>query len=131
MSEHRGQLDEAFVRNAIGSFLRIGVLVLLIVYCLRFVGPFINITLWATIIAVSLYPLHQKFAGALGGREKLSATIIVVVLLSILLVPVSMMTNSTVEHAQRVSVELRAGEFSIPAPSEKVQTWPLIGRKAH
>jgi predicted PurR-regulated permease PerM len=130
-TEHPSQLDEAFVRNAIGSFLRIGVLLLLIVYCLRFVGPFVNITLWATIIAVSLYPLHQKFAGVLGGRKKLSATVIVLVLLAALLVPVSMMTNSTVEQAQRLSGELSAGEFSIPAPSEKVKTWPVIGRKAH
>jgi len=129
--EDRKQADEAFIRNAINSFLRIGVLLLLIVYCLYIIGPFVDLTLCAMIIAHTLNPAHQKFSAILGNREKLSATIIVLVCPAVLLVPASLMTESGIESAQRLSGELRTGELSIPPPSDKVATWPLIGNKVH
>ena len=119
------------MHNAVNSSLRIGVLFLLIVYCLYIVGPFINLTLWATVLAVALYPAHQKFSSVLGNRQKLSAAIIVLACLTILLVPVSLMTESGVESALSLSDELRAGELSIPAPTDKVASWPLVGKKVH
>jgi predicted PurR-regulated permease PerM len=130
-TEDRKQADETFVRNAINSSLRIGVLLLLIVYCLYIVGPFINLTLWAIIIAVALYPVHQKFSAILGDRQKLSATVIVLICLVVLLVPVSLMTESGIDSALSLGGELRSGELSIPPPSDKVATWPLVGNKVH
>ncbi len=119
------------MRNAVNSFLRIGFLLLLIVYCLRIAGPFINLTLWAVIIAVALYPMHLKFCALLGNRPKLSATIIVLVGLAVLLIPVSMLAESSIESARTLSGQLRTGELSIPPPSDKVASLPLIGENVH
>ncbi|MGI9233123.1 MAG: AI-2E family transporter [Woeseiaceae bacterium] len=129
--EDRFQPDEAVMRNSVNAFLRIGFLLLLIIYCLRIAGPFINLTLWAIIIAVALYPMHLKFAALLGNRPKLSATIIVLVGLALLLVPVSMLAESSIESVRNLSGELRSGELSIPPPTDKVAEWPLIGERVH
>ncbi len=130
-TEDRYQPDEAFMRNAMNAFLRIGLLLLLISYCMRIAGPFINLTLWAIIIAVALHPMHLKFAALLGNRPKLSATIIVLVGLALLLVPVSMLAESSIDSMRNLGGELRAGELSIPPPSDKVASWPLIGEKVY
>jgi len=129
--EDRYQPDERVMLNSVNAFLRIGFLLLLVIYCLRVAGPFINLTLWAIIIAVALYPMHLKFAGILGNRPKLSATIIVLVGLALLLIPVSMLAESSIDSIRNLSGELRSGELSIPPPSDKVASWPLIGEKVH
>ena len=123
--------DEAFVRNAINSSLRIGVLLLLIVYCLRIVGPFINITLWGIIIGVALYPAHVKLARLLGNSQKASAALIVLIALAVLIIPISLMSESGIASAKSLSGQLQAGELSIPPPSEKVADWPVIGDRLH
>jgi len=130
-TEDRYQPDETVMLNSVNAFLRIGFLLLLIVYCLRVAGPFINLTLWAIIIAVALYPMHLKFAALIGNRPKLSATIIVLVGLVLLLIPVSMLAESSIESVQNLSGHLSSGELSIPPPSDKVADWPLIGNKVH
>jgi predicted PurR-regulated permease PerM len=123
--------DEQFIANSLGSFLRIGVLLLIVYYSLQILGPFVNLTLWAIILAVALYPMHKSLAARLGNREKLSTTIIVVVGLFVLLFPVSVMTESGIESAKSLSSQLQAGELSIPPPSDRVASWPLIGEKVH
>lgn len=123
--------DEQFMANSLGSFLRIGVLLLIAYFSLQILGPFVNLTLWAIILAVALYPMHKSLAARLGNREKLSAMIIVVTGLFVLLLPVSVMTESGIDSAKSLSSQLRAGELSIPPPSDKVASWPLIGEKVH
>ncbi len=43
-----------------------------------------NMMLWALILAVTLYPLHQRFAVRLGGKQGRASTLLV--LLGILLI---------------------------------------------
>lgn len=130
-NDDKYQADEAVMRNAVNGFLRIGFLLLLILYCLQVAGPFINLTLWAMIIAVALYPMHLSFAALLGNRPKLSATIIVLAGLALLLIPVSMLADSSVDSLQTLSTQMQSGELSIPPPADKVADWPLIGDRVY
>ena len=61
--------------------------------------PFIGVVSWAAIIAVSVYPMHTKLSRTLGGKEKWSAVIIVLIGLSILLVPTWSLTGSSIDTA--------------------------------
>ena len=123
--------DEQSMQNAIGSFLRIGALVLILYYSMQILAPFVNLALWAIVLAVALHPMHEWLAARLGDRPKLSATIIVVLALFILLFPASIMTESGIESAKNLSGQLRSGEIDIPPPSDKVAEWPLVGEKVH
>ena len=44
------------------AMIRIGLIVFLVVMCFRIFAPFVNLMLWAVILAVTLYPLHQQLA---------------------------------------------------------------------
>lgn len=123
--------DEQFMQNSIGSFLRIGALVLVLYFSIQILSPFVNLALWAIILAVALFPLQEWLAARLGDRPKASATIIVVLALVILLLPASIMTESGIESARNLAGELQSGEVTIPPPSDKVAEWPLVGEKVY
>jgi len=123
--------DRAFQRNAMTSFIQIGVLLLLLISCFKIISPFLNVVIWGLIISVALYPLHLKLAAALGGRQKWSATLFVLIGLCALLIPSWILGTSTVHEIRVVSAELQSGEVKIPPPDEKVATWPLIGEKVY
>ena len=123
--------DKAFVRRSLAAAIQIGLIFLLLTWCLLIVKPFVGLVAWAAIIAVAIYPLFTKLAGKLGGREKWAATIIVLVGLSILLVPTWSLTGSSIATAQGLAEGLEAGTLSVPPPNEKVAEWPLIGKRVH
>lgn len=123
--------DEQVIQNSIGSFLRLGAIVLIIYYSLRILAPFLNLALWSIVLAVALYPMHKWLAARLGNREKISATIIVALALFVLLFPASIMTESGIVSAKNLSGQLQSGQISIPPPSDKVAEWPLVGEKVY
>ena len=52
------------------AFVQIAAVAILLYWCYTIVAPFVAIVVWAVILSVALYPAHV----ALGGREKISAT---------------------------------------------------------
>ena len=121
--------DQAFVRRSLAAAIQIGLLFLLASWCLQIVMPFVGIVSWAAIISVALYPLHVKLTAALGGKEKFSVAIIVIVGLSILIAPTWKLTDSSIDSAHRLKAGLEAGTLAVPPPGDKVEDWPLIGKK--
>lgn len=123
--------DIGISSRAMAVFLQITAVVLLVALCLWIVAPFITLIIWAVIIAVAIFPAHQKLAAALGGREKLSAAVLVLVGLLILVVPTWLMTESSVSAAKSVGASMQDGAISISPPADKVAEWPLIGKRVH
>lgn len=121
--------NKGYQSRALEVAIRIGLLALLVLWCFNIVKPFILPVLWGTIFAVALYPLFLKLQAVLGGREKLAAVLMTLVVLAILIAPMVMLSGSLVENAQLVSKRIEAGTLTIPPPSEKVKDWPLIGKK--
>ena len=123
--------DRNFQKNAMASFIQIGALVVLIVWCFQIIAPFILVILWGMLIAVALHPVHTVLAAKLGGREKLSVTVFVLLGLAILLVPSWITAESSFAAMKSVGEQLRSGTVSISPPDESVAEWPLIGEKVH
>ena len=132
MSENKARPEDAlFVRNSTAAAIQIGLIALLAVWCFLILKPFIGIVAWAAIIAVALHPLHRALSSKLGGREKWSATIIVLIGLTILLVPAWSLTGSSIEAARDLAVELEEGTLRVPPPNDQVAQWPLVGKQLH
>ena len=74
------------------SVLQIGLVALLIFACSRIILPFTGILLWSVILAVMLYPLHQRLVVRVGNRW--SATLIGLVSVALMLVPLVMVVTS-------------------------------------
>ena len=130
-SANSSRVDQKLLASAMASFLQIGALVLLLFWCFSIVRPFISIVVWALIISVALYPLHQSLTEKLGGREKLSAVLFTLIGLAIILVPTILLGESTYEGLKSLGQGLRAGTLSIPPPGENVAGWPLIGDQVY
>ncbi len=125
------KVDQRFLSNAMASFLQIGALLILLVMCFNIVRPFISIVVWAMILAVAIYPLHVSLAAKLGGREKTSSVIFVLIGLAIILVPTWILGESTLSSLQSLAHNLREGTFSVPPPNPGVADWPVIGTKTY
>ncbi len=127
-NSNQSSKDQAFVRRSLAAALQIGLVFLLASWCLKIIYPFIGLVAWAAIIAIAIYPLHLKLSAKMGGREKSSAAIIVLIGLSILIAPTWSLTGSSIAIARELAAGLEAGTLSVPPPNEKVAEWPLVGK---
>lgn len=130
-SADSSNVDEKFLANSMASFLQIGALVVLIVFCYRIVSPFLTVVIWGLIISIAIYPLHQKLSAQLGGREKVSATLLVLIGISIIAIPSWILAESTIGGLQYVAAELNDGQARIPPPNDAVAEWPLVGERIY
>lgn len=121
--------DKVFQARALDAAIRIVLLALLVWWCFNIVRPFILPILWGAIFAVALYPLFLKLQSMLGGRLKLTATLITLAALALLIIPTVILSQSLAANAAKLSKEIEAQTLTIPPPSEKVKDWPLIGKR--
>lgn len=64
-------VEKRLVARFLDMFIRFGLILALASFCYTVFSPFLNMMLWAVILAVTLYPLHQYFATRLGGKPGL------------------------------------------------------------
>ena len=74
------QFDNATLRKLLSkdlteTLIRFGLIAFMVVVCVWVFEPFAKFALWALILAVALYPLHQRLTNSLNGRQGLSATL--------------------------------------------------------
>lgn len=122
---------QAFQKNMMASFVQIAALVILVSYCVVVISPFAGLAIWGVVLAVALYPFYLKVSAMLGDRQKLTATLIIVIGLAVVLIPGWAMTKSAILSITSLSAELRAGSIQVPPPSESVAGWPLIGGRLY
>lgn len=64
------KLTEASIEKVLMEVLiRFGLIAVLIYLCAHVFAPFTGILLWGLIMAVALYPFHQRLAKRFGGRQ--------------------------------------------------------------
>ncbi len=123
--------SESPVRTAIEITVRLGVIALIVLWCLQIVAPFIGIVIWAMIIAVAVDAPFDRLCDWMGGRRRTAAVAAVSVVLVIIAVPMIMLSETMVSGAQRFSKSLAAGELHVPPPPPEVAEWPLVGEPIH
>jgi len=123
--------DAMFQRNMMTSFIQIAALVVLVSYCVAIVGPFVGLVIWGIVLAVAIYPLHLKLAAMLGGKEKMAATVMILVGLIIVVLPGWIMIKSVIASIMTFAAEAKAGSLVIPPPADTVAEWPLIGERVY
>ena len=116
---------------AIEIAIRLGLIFLILAWCLQILTPFIGLIVWGAIIAIAIYSPFQKLVKKLGGRKKLAVTLIAVVSIAAILIPVISLSSSLIESATTIGDQISTGEVNIAPPSESVREWPLIGEKTY
>jgi predicted PurR-regulated permease PerM len=107
--------------------LRLALLFMILYWSFQIIAPFLPLVVWGSIIAIATYPLHEKLAARLGNRKGLSATLITLLGLTVLTLPVIVLTESVVESSANLASDISAGSISIPPPPERVQEFPIVG----
>lgn len=115
-------------KEIVELIIRMAVLILLLFYCFEILAPFIMPVLWAIIIAVSVYPIHISFTKTLGGKEKLSATIITIAILSFIFIPVGLFISSISDTIIDFKNQAESGTIQLDHPNPIIETWPIIGK---
>ena len=119
------QMD--YRRRAVEIAIHIGLVTLLTTACLMILRPFLPLVAWGIIIAIAANPAYQKLRSLLGGRSKLAAVLFTLIVLGVLIVPVALLTQTTIQGIQTLITHTREGTLGIPAPPESVRAWPLVG----
>ena len=91
--------DVGFDRRVMRAAVRLSLLALLVFWCLRILGPFINPIVAGVVIAIAVQTPYAKLAQVLGGRPKLAAVLLVGVALLVLILPTIALGASLVEQA--------------------------------
>ncbi|MGF1642529.1 MAG: AI-2E family transporter, partial [Thiotrichales bacterium] len=109
--------------------IRVGLITVLAVLCFKIFSPFLGLMLWALILAVILYPLHQKIARRMGNRQGPAATVLVLLGLLLIGTPTLMLGNSFAGHVHDLYSKFHSGSVSIKPPPTAVAEWPIVGKK--
>lgn len=113
------------------TLIRVGLIAALGFLCFQVLSPFLRLIVWSVILAVTLYPLHQMIARRLGGRNKLTSTLLVILAVLVVVVPTALLMNSFADSIQSFIGAVHNNTLQIPAPRESVKRWPVVGNNLH
>ncbi|MGR5231060.1 AI-2E family transporter [Vibrio rotiferianus] len=123
--------SKIFISNMVESAIRIGLILILLMFTYDIIKPFILPVIWGAIIAVALMPLCLKLEKIYGGKRGLAATTIALLGIALLVTPLVMVSGSIVDGATHALDVLQSGEIKIPGPKASVADWPLVGDKLY
>ncbi|MCJ2375223.1 AI-2E family transporter [Vibrio sp. ZSDZ34] len=121
--------SKVFINNMVESAIRIGLLLMLLVFTYGIIKPFIIPVVWGAIIAVALMPLTVRIEKLLRGRRGLSASLLSLSGIALLISPFILVSGSVYEGVAQTTQVLQSGDIRIPGPTQKIADIPLIGDK--
>jgi predicted PurR-regulated permease PerM len=123
--------ERTLSRELLDVLIRAGLVAVLAVFCFRVFVPFLDLMVWALILAVTLYPLQLRLRSVLSGKDGLTASLIVLVAFVVILVPTYLLGVAVANSIERAMAVIRSGNFQIPPPAESVAAWPLVGQRIY
>ncbi|MFI5156455.1 MAG: AI-2E family transporter [Chitinophagales bacterium] len=114
-------------RYVIHLALQIIALVVLIGWCFQILAPFFNPLLWGAILAVSLFPLHNRLRKLLKGRKSLAAIIVCLLMMIVFLTLTAFISIKTGSEIETELAAYRQGKIKFPPPPAKLKDFPVVG----
>ncbi|MGU3413530.1 AI-2E family transporter [Enterobacteriaceae bacterium C34A] len=124
-------VEKRIVARFLDMFIKFGLILALASFCFTVFRPFLNVMLWSMILAVTLYPLHQRVAARLGGRQGRASFILVALGLLLIVGPTALMVTSLGESASAMIGHIGDTHLSVPPPSQSIAAIPLVGGKVY
>ncbi len=117
------------------SFMEAMILLSLIAFlamlCLRVFTPFAGLVIWGLVLAIMLYPLHQRVATRMGGRQGYAATLIVLLGIMLIGLPLIKLGSITVTEIQDLKVSLENNTLEVRPANPGVAEWPVVGEQLY
>ncbi len=109
--------------------IRISVVALVLYFSLKVFSPFLSLVIWGLILAIALFPIHQKMARVLGNRQGRTSTAMVLLGFILLGLPFFLLTKSFVIELNELRDDFKENRLSVPPPKESVSEWPARDRR--
>ena len=126
-----GSLERRQASQLLDVLIRTGLVFALAMLCYQIFSPFLTLMIWALILAVAMYPLHQRLAYRLGGRQGLAATLIALVGVLVIVAPTGLLLASLGDATQNFVRSVQTNTLQIPAPRQGVEGWPIVGKEIY
>ena len=110
--------------------IKVSIIALVLYLSYLIAKPFMPLVTWGIIIAVAIAPLVTMLERRFGHRKKIILGITVAVIAALIL-PTYSLSGKTIETSQHLIHALQEGNLTIPPPTEKVKSWPMIGEKTY
>jgi predicted PurR-regulated permease PerM len=92
--------------------------------------PFLLALVWATMIAISTWPVMLWFQRRLGGRRGAAVAAMVLLLLLLVVVPIYLAISTILEYSDRIGEAARhLSTVTLPTPPEWLGKLPLVGER--
>jgi predicted PurR-regulated permease PerM len=127
--ENQPSNHENYVGRSLEVTIKIGLVLALVVWCFMILKPFLMITLWSVILAVTVHPLFLWLKKKLGNRGILASVIVTLFLLLLILLPVIMLGGSLFQAVTYLKDAVTSGKSLVPPPPESLKSWPGIGNQ--
>ena len=125
------ELERRIASRLLDVLIRAGLILALVLLCYRIFSPFLTLMVWALILAVTLYPLHQMLAARMGGRQGWSATVLTFLAVVLIVAPTAVLMSSLGDAVQELITGVQNDTLEIPPPRDGVAQWPLVGSKVY
>ena len=122
------QLEQS---DLVEVFIRVGLILAIVFLCARVFAPFFGLMLWALILAIGLYPIQQKLAGKLGGRQGRASTVLVLAGLLLIGVPTVVLGSSFAAQILETHAAFTSNSVTVDPPDPAVAEWPVIGERVY
>src|SRR5262245_48590219 len=125
------ELEKRLASRLLDVLIRAGLIVAAVILCYRVFEPFLTLTVWAVILAVTVYTLHRMIAAKLNSRQGLAATLLTLLGIALFVAPTAVLMNSLGDTIQDFIKSVQTNSIEIPPPPDRVAAWPLVGQKLH
>jgi predicted PurR-regulated permease PerM len=131
MNLSQNELEHRIASRLMDVLIRAALIFLLAMLSYRIFAPFLSLMVWAAILAVTLFPLHQAIASRLSGKQGLAATLIVLLGIILIVAPTAVLMGSMGDSVHDLVTKVENNALEVPPPPENVAHWPIVGEKMH
>jgi predicted PurR-regulated permease PerM len=130
-SHSNKELAELVASRMLEVLIRAGLIAALAMLSFQVFAPFFGLMIWALILAVTLYPLHQMLARRMRGKQGLAATLLVILGAIAIVTPTALLMNSLADSVRSFIGNVQDNTLAIDAPAEGVKEWPIVGERVY
>ena len=102
------ELERRIASRLLDVLIRAGLVLAMAMLCYQIFSPFLTLMVWALILAVTLYPLHQRLACRMGGNQGWAATVMVLLAAVLIVTPTTVLTSSLGDSVHQATVKVDA-----------------------
>ena len=130
-SKPNTELEQRLASRLLDVLIRAALILALVALCFQIFSPFLTLMVWALILAITLYPMHQSLAAKMGNKQGRAATVIVLLGIVLIGAPTTVLMSSLGDSVQQLVSNVQENTLQIPPPRDGVKEWPAVGKKVH